>query len=188
MKILFVGGGGVIYGKETVTLSLMEGLRARGHEIYCITSTWGEAFAKELDARLIPYTRLPLGFISKTLRWEPIYMTLDQLYRLPQLWLGYHQIVKRFKPDFILHSTFHFSFLLWPLLDPKKTIFHVHDFFEPKRLYCTVIKFLGMRLRAFIGVSNFIRNSIIQLGIPENNVMPPINQGQKTVESSSCFG
>ena len=175
MRILFVCGGGVIYGKETTTLSTMEGLRARGHEIRCITSTWGDAFAKRLDALSIPYTRAPLGFISKRLRWDTLYMTFAQLLRLPELWRVYRRTVKEFNPDFIIHSNFHHILLLWPLLDPKKTLFRVHDYFEPKPLYRLVIQFLNLRLRAFIGVSNFIRNSILQLGIPDVKVFSVLN-------------
>lgn len=170
MKILFVCGGGVIYGKERVTLSLMEGLRARGHQIHCITSTWGDVFAKELAKRSIPYDRLPTGFISKTLRWEPLYMTLVQLWRLPKLWQGYRSTLRRFGPNVIIHSNFHHLLLLWPLLDPKRTFFHVHDYFKPTALYCSLMRFLNLRIRAFIGVSRFIRDAITQLGISPSKV------------------
>lgn len=183
MRILFMGGGGFIYGKEIITLSLMEGLRKRGHEVRCITTIWGSAFAGRLDTLKIPYVRLPLGFISKTLRWDCLWMTLNQLVRLPQLWWGYWRTVKEFDPDFIFHSNFHFLLLLWPLLDPQKTFFHVHDYFKSKSLYRSLIRFLGRRLRAFIGVSNFIRDSIIGLGIPEDRVFSVLN-GIEVIESN----
>ena len=183
MKILFVCGGGVIYGKEITTLSSIKGLREKGHDVRCITSTWGNAFAKRLDALLIPYVRVPLGFISKVLRWDTLYMTFAQLVRAPELWKGYHRYVKDFDPDIIIHTNFHHLLLLWPFLDPKRTVFRVHDYFEPKMLYRCLIKFLGMKLRAFIGVSNFIRNSIIQLGISESKAFSVLN-GAEALESN----
>ena len=183
MKILFVCGGGVIYGKEITTLSSIKGLREKGHDVRCITSTWGDAFARRLEALSVPYTRVPLGFISKVLRWDTLYMTLDQLVRVPKLWHGYRRYVKDFNPDIIIHTNFHHLLLLWPFLDSQRTVFRVHDYFEPKMLYRCLIQFLGMKLRAFVGVSNFIRDSIIQLGIPERRVFSVLN-GADTVESN----
>lgn len=175
MKILIVCGGGVIYGKETVTLALVQGLRAKGHDVRCVTSTWGDAFAKQLDALSVPYTRVPLGFISKTLRWDALYMTAAQLLQVPKLWQGYRRYVKEFNPDFIVHTNFHHLLLLWPFLDSQKTLFHVHDYFEPKAFYRYLIRFLNLRLRAFIGVSGFMRDSVIQLGIPKTKVFSVLN-------------
>lgn len=175
MKILFVCGGGVIYGKETVTVSLMEGLRARGHDILCLTSTWGDRLSGRLDKLQIPYRRLPLGFISKTLRWEPLYMTGAQLVKIPELWRGYRRFVKEFDPDFILHTNVHHLLLLWPFLDSRRTLFWVHDYFLSKFFYRVLFKFLNLRLRAFVGVSNFIRNSVIQLKVPPRKVFSVLN-------------
>ena len=175
MKILFVCGGGRIYGKEIVTLSLMEGFRKRGHEVMCVTSTWGGAFAERLDAIKVPYVRLPLGFISKTLRLDALWMTFAQLLKLPQLWLGYRRTVDEFKPDFVIYSTFHFLILLWPLLDAKKTIFHVHDFFKPAPFYRLAMNFLNLRIHAFVGVSKFIQDSLLQLGLPKGKIYFVLN-------------
>src|SRR5689334_9801408 len=93
VKILFVCGAGYVYGKEIITLSLMQGLRERGHDVRCLISTWSDGeYAKRLRASSIPYYKLPLGFISKTLTRSAMRMTVDTLDKTPGLWLGYRRM------------------------------------------------------------------------------------------------
>jgi glycosyltransferase involved in cell wall biosynthesis len=184
MKILVVCGAGIVSGVETVTLSLILGLRGRGHDVRCITSTWGNGdFARRLDDHGIPYTRLPLGFISKTLSWPAIRMTLDQLWRLPKLWLGYLRYNRDFDPEIILQSNFHHLFILWPLLNSRRTIFHVHNRFPPNRFYRIIFKFLNRRILKFIAVSQFVEDSIKKLGIPKEKIICIPNG---TLDTSRC--
>ena len=176
MKILVVCGAGKLYGRETVTLSLMKGLRNRGHDVECVTSSWSdgkfEKHVKELSFRSRP---LPLGFISKTLSLSALKMTLVQAWRLPELWIGYRRATKSFRPDIVLHSTLHHVFLLCPLFGREVNVFHVHDSFAPTRFYHRLFKLLGKRLSAFVGVSRFIAESIAILGIPKNKISCVLN-------------
>lgn len=182
MKILIVCGAGYISGLEVVTLSVIQGLRERGHEVKCITSWWGNGdFARRLDALSIPYKRMHLGFISKTVSWTAIQMTLDQLRRLPELWVSYWYYKREFNPDIILQTNFHHIFLLWPLLHSDKTIYHVHNYHPPTKFYRYLFRFLNRRLSAFIGVSRFISNSVVQLGIPKQKVFSVHNGSRPLV-------
>ncbi len=166
MKILFVCGAGVVYGKEIITLSLMEGLRLRGHEVRCVISSWTrDDFDRRLEAKSIPFTRLPLGFLSKTLTGAAMRMTFETLSQSPRLWRGYRGLLKEFQPDVTVHSTMHHLVQLYPVLDPRNTLFHVHDPFAPTRFYRRLFRFLNRRVRAFIGVSQYIEQSIIDLGV-----------------------
>jgi glycosyltransferase involved in cell wall biosynthesis len=171
MKILFICGAGTVSGREIATLNLMEGLRARGHDVRCVASTWSDG---RLQARLaalgIAHTSLPLGFISKTLNWSAFWMTLDQLRRVPRLWLGFRRYVGEFEPDAVMQTNFHHIFLLWPLLNPQKTFFHVHDGFPASDFYRKLVGFLSRRLRAFVGVSRYIAESLKALGVPPEKV------------------
>jgi glycosyltransferase involved in cell wall biosynthesis len=171
VKILFICGGGIVSGKEIITLSLMDGLRARGHEVRCVTSTWGAGeFAERLNAGQTPFIKLPLGFISKTLSLSAIRMTLHQMLKMPRLWLGYKSYLREFKPDVVVQTNFHHAFLLWPLMEARNTIFHVHDPVSQTGFYRRLFKFLNRKLCAFVGVSDFIRDMIIQLGVPPEKV------------------
>jgi len=142
MKVLVVCGAGYVSGLEVVTLSLIEGLRKRGHEVRCIATTWGDGdFAARLTAKHITYIRLPLGFISKTLTWPAVRMTLDQLRKLPQLWLGYYRYTREFEPDIILHSNFQHIFLLWLFLNRGRNFYHVHNAFSRTKFYQALFGF-----------------------------------------------
>lgn len=176
MKILFVCGAGFVYGKEIITLSLMQGLRERGHDVRCIISSWAhDDYDRRLAATDIPFISLPLGFISKTLNASAMRMTVDTLSKSPQLWLGYRRYLKEFQPDAVVHSTFHHILHLWPLLDVRNTYFHVHDPFAPTNFYRRVFSLLNRRVRAFIGVSRYIEDSIVALGVPPEKVYAVLN-------------
>jgi glycosyltransferase involved in cell wall biosynthesis len=176
VRLLVICGAGVVYGREQVTISLIEGLRDRGHEIQCLTSTWGDGeFAKLLEKSSVPYRCLPLGFISKTVSWPAIWMTLDQMHKLPALWRGFRKLVKELRPDIIVHSNFHHIFVLWPLLRSQVNVFHVHDNFPATPFYRRLFQILSRRITIFVGVSKFVANALINLGLPENKVLHVLN-------------
>jgi glycosyltransferase involved in cell wall biosynthesis len=195
MKIVVVCGAGMVYGKELSTLNLLDGLLARGHRIMCLTSTWGDPdLERRLDARAIPYTRLPLGFISKTLTWSAVSMTLDQIFKLPYLWAGYRKTIKAFKPDVVIHSNFHHLVVLWLVIRRETNVFHVHDYMRPTQFYKFVFKILERRLSRLIGVSKFIAISLSKLGLPQGKiewvlngiVMEGLNRNQYSELSSAA--
>ena len=176
MRLLVVCGAGVVYGRELVTISLIEGLRDRGHEVQCLTTTWGDGeFAKLLEKGSIPYTCLPLGFISKTVSWPAIWMTLDQIRKLPALWHGFRKLIKSFRPDIVVHSNFHHIFVLWPLLKTEINVFHVHDNFPATAFYRRLFKILSRRIALFLGVSKFVANTLMNLGVPKHKVFHVLN-------------
>ncbi|HEY0386659.1 MAG TPA: glycosyltransferase, partial [Pyrinomonadaceae bacterium] len=118
MRILFICGAGTVSGREIATLNLIAGLRERGHDVRCVASTWGDGrFQQRLEAMAVKHVSLPLGFISKTLSWSAVRMSLDQLRRVPGLWRGYRRYVREFRPEAVVQSNFHHIFMLWPLLD-----------------------------------------------------------------------
>ena len=154
----------------------MKELRAHNHEVYCVNSSWNNGeFGRLINEAEIPAKELPLGFISKTLSWSAIRMTLDQLQRVPSLWWNYRKLLRAFKPQVVVHSNFHHLILLWPLLSGTTNVFHVHDSFQPTRFYRVVLKLLEMRLRLFIGVSKFVAQSLVDLGMPRTKVAHVLN-------------
>jgi glycosyltransferase involved in cell wall biosynthesis len=173
---MFVCAAGYVYGKELLTLELMKELRERGHEIHCIRTSWSNGeFEKLLNQASIPSTTYPLGFISKQLSWSTVGMTLDQLRKLPSLWLGYRKSLKTYHPEVVVHTNFHHLILLWPILNGTINVFHVHECFPSTRFYKFVFGAIARRLRLFIAVSQFVAASLAELGIPKHKISHVLN-------------
>jgi glycosyltransferase involved in cell wall biosynthesis len=166
MRLVFICGAGLVAGKERQTLSLMSALKERGHDVFCVMASWGSAnFEDLLIAAKIPYTRMRIGFISKTLNWPAIRMTLHQLIYLSSLWRDYRRLMSTFKPHAVIHSNFHHLFLLLPVLGKTRQVFHVHDFFYPGRFMKSLFRRFNSKVDLFIGVSRFICESLPPLGV-----------------------
>ena len=170
-KVLLFCGGVVFYGKEIVTLSLAEGLRHAGWDVGFITSYWNST---EVTARLqsskIPCHFLWLGFVSATLRLEPIKCTIGQLQKLIRLWSGFRRIARSNDVRVIIHTNWHHAMLLLPMLDPKRDIFWVHDSLPENARYVSVIRAIAQRVGRVICVSNAVARSYEAAGIPTSKI------------------
>lgn len=164
MRIILVCGAGHVSGKELMTLTLAKGLKERGHECYCITSDWGKPdFRRRLTEIRIPYSQVRIGFISKTLSWRAIWMTLDQLFHVPALYIKYRKIIKSVKPDIVIHTNFHHVFMLYPILADRGQIYWSHEIIISSSFYKKLFIFFTRKVSAFIGVSNAVTSSIQKL-------------------------
>src|SRR3990172_6618108 len=95
MRILYICGAGIFSGLEKITLELMIEARDAGHDVLCLTSSWGKGeFVSRLERDGLAFQRTWLGFVSITPRWQPVLWTLDQARRLPQLWRDFRRVVK----------------------------------------------------------------------------------------------
>ena len=193
MRIAFICGAGLVGGKERQTLASMIQLKNEGHEVFCVTSSWGTSeFTDLLLGNDIAFIKIRIGFISKTINLSSVRMTLHQLLYIPSLWWRYRKALKIFKPQFVIHTNFHHLFLLSPVLGSAKQIFYVHDYFSPAPFYCRLFSFFNRRIDLFIGVSKFITESLTQLGISRvkvdlvyNGISAPIREPAAIVESTS---
>lgn len=166
MRVLFVCGAGYISGLERVTADLVAALRLR-HQVHCLTTTWGDgAFYRATVVSGVPCTRLPLGFISKRLRWDAVLMTLDQGIRLPELVFGWWRLIREFRPDAVLLSNFHHAALLGPFLPRGRCWLHVHNAWPETRFHRRMTRWLAKRLCGFVVVSDFVRARLLALGAP----------------------
>jgi len=186
VRILVICGAGYVSGLEKITLLVIRGLQERGHDVHCVSTIWGDGdFWQRLVEAGIPRRKMPFGFISKTLRWSPMWMTLDQLIRVPQLWFQYLRCVREFQPDIVLHSNFHHAFLVSPFLNPKRTFLHLHASFAITAFYRRIIGFLSRRLTSIIPVSQSVGRSILALGIPASKVRVVLNGVETKVTRKS---
>ncbi|MEP7165501.1 MAG: glycosyltransferase family 4 protein [Ferruginibacter sp.] len=170
MRILVICGAGYVSGKEKIMFSLLKGFKDNGHEVFCITSAWGNGQFDELMAsENISYSKIRLGFISKTFDWKAFIMTLDQLRYLPKMFYDYNRIVSKFKPDVIIHTNFHHLFLLYPVVKNKiVNIYHSHESMANTGFYKKLFHLFDKKIKLFVGVSKYVTSKLTDLGISKH--------------------
>lgn len=124
-----------------------------------------------LAAAAIPFSALPLGLISKKLQWKAGVMTIHQLLKLPTLWFKFARLRSMLRPDLTIHCTAHHLVLLFPFLDRRRTVFHVHDALPKTRTNRFLLALIRRRIACFVAVSDFARQRLIELGVPSHQVV-----------------
>jgi glycosyltransferase involved in cell wall biosynthesis len=161
----------MVAGKEIMALELGQGLRDHGHSVDYVTTLWGNGvFGQRLDALGFEQTAMRLGFISATMTLECIRMSLDQLVRLPGLWLDYRGFLKRKQPRRIIHTNWQHLLVLWPFHNQQRDWFWLHDVYPNKPQYRRLFFALNSCLAGFITVSNAVKNSLLRLGVPSEKI------------------
>jgi glycosyltransferase involved in cell wall biosynthesis len=154
MKVLLICGAGIVSGKEIMSLHLLRELKERGHTCYCIMASWGsDDFRERLRALGIAFYNLRLGFISKTLTWSAIRMTLIQFYHLPFLYIKYSKLVRQLQPNIVIHTNFHHAFLLYPIIGHHQNIYWCHEILNTSRFYRWLFKLFEKKIGLFVTVS-----------------------------------
>ena len=186
MRVLVICAAGYISGKEKVSLDLLKGLKETGHEVYCAVSNWGNGeFTARLQQEQIPYKKLRLGFLSKTLDRAAVKMTLLQGWYWPGLLLRYRSLTRQFRPDVVIHTNFHHAFLLYPALQTRSQVhmYHSHESVINAGFYSKLFKRFEKKIRVFVGVSQFVTRRLAALGLSHTrtiyNGVTPIDPPQK---------
>jgi glycosyltransferase involved in cell wall biosynthesis len=171
MRFLFVCGAAYVSGLERLTLNLMSELKRQGHEVVCMVSVWNNGdFVARLRSERIDHVCARIGFVSKTLTWRAIRATLHQAAFLPAAWMTYRRLVCRVRPDAIVHTNFHHLAVLWPVLDRRRVVFHVHNTFPERKFYRGLFSILAQRIGRFVAVSHFVRSNLLRIGVPDREV------------------
>jgi glycosyltransferase involved in cell wall biosynthesis len=97
-------------------------------------------------------------------------MTLEQVRRWPSLLWGYSSLVRRLRPQKVIHTNWHHLLLLLPLLRPERDLFWLHDLVPDLPQYRRVFGWLERRLGAFICVSQACACSLRKIGIDEAKI------------------
>lgn len=184
MRIVIICGAGYISGKEKIMVSLLKGFAAQGDEVYCITSAWSNGqFEDLLVSEKINYSKIRLGFISKTFNWQSFRMTLEQLVYWPVLLFRYKKIISAFKPDVVIHSNFHHLFLLFPVVSSRKmvNVYHSHESIGNADFYKRLFTRFQKKIKLFVGVSDYVTNKMRNLGIG-NEKLKTIHNGLEILE------
>jgi glycosyltransferase involved in cell wall biosynthesis len=171
MKVLFVCAAGYVSGREIISLGQAEGVREHGAEVSFVVSTWNNGdFIKRLRKADLQYTTLPLGFISKTLRFRPLLITLYQMILMPRLIWSYKKLIKQLNPDVVIHTNFHHVILLAGQIRPTRDYYVVHETIPEKSFYRSVVKRITKGIKSYIPVSDFVGRNLTGLGIPERKI------------------
>jgi glycosyltransferase involved in cell wall biosynthesis len=170
-RIGIVCGAGIVSGKEIMALELGHGLCEAGYEVSFVTSRWGSSdFVRRTEAMGCATHRLWLGFVSATLRFDSIWMTLDQLVHWPALAWRYRQFLRTVSPVPIIHTNWQHALLLWPFLRSDRDIFWLHEVIPNKFQYRHLFRKLIGRIGCVVAVSQAAAASVINLGIPRDRV------------------
>lgn len=165
-KIAIICGAGTVSGKEIMALELANAARKEGHQVEFVVSVWGSSeFRHRVQELGFEVQVMPLGFISATLTWKCIRMTLHQLIFWPSLLTGYSRFLSSKKPDRVIHTNWHHLLLLRQLLKRERDIFWLHEVIPSKRHYRWIFHKLSSKLRKFIVVSHVVAKSLDKLGI-----------------------
>ena len=164
VRILLVCGAGIVSGKEIMSLHLLREMKRRGHECFCIVSSWGsDDFRSRLTEIGVPFYNLRIGFISKTLTWSAIRMTMIQAFYLPGLLIKYSFLNRKLNPDIVIHTNFHHSFLLYPVLGGRRNIYWSHEILSDKTFYKRLFQLFDKKISCFVSVSEAVAFSLRNL-------------------------
>jgi len=171
MRILTVCTSTNVFGAEIVTLKMLEGFQRDGHEQLAITTIWTDGeFNRRLARLSIAEVRLPFGSLSKRLAPRPMWWTFNVLIRLPWLWVGWLQVIRKFKPDVIIFTTWRHALALYPFISKKHSFLIEHTYLEPTGTRRLLYRLLARKLTGFVAVSEFMRGHTIKIGAPVEKV------------------
>src|SRR5690606_14396893 len=172
MNILFYVGAYNFYGSERKLLTIMKGLKARGHKVHCITNGWSDGvFNRMLNESAIPYSTSKLGFIYfKKIGW-----TLDTLIHYPGAVYHHVKTVRKIKPDIVYHNNYRAILMLAPFIFLNKNIYHVGDVSVPNFRNKLIFKWVQSLSKLFIASSLHVKQNLQELGIKERSISVVMN-------------
>ncbi len=170
-----------------MALELGIGLKAKGFNIDFVTSKWHDGvFKSRLDCAGLSRFALPIGFISATLSFDAMRMTLIQLLNWPRLILRYYLLLKAKTPVRIIHTNWHHLILLMPFLNRRRDIYWVHELAPYKLQYRCFFRILSSRLERFVCVSHAVAASLQRLGVAESQLLVIHNGISISITAPAC--
>lgn len=181
LRVLMAVGGSHVSGAEIIALDHMRGLQARGHEVGCTLSGWNDGkLICRLRALDVPYQPIKVGMLSKRLEWKYLKWTLDALVHLPKGWYDFWSFRRAFDPDVVVHHGIRQASMLRPFVDPCKTVHYVHGVPGDSLHQRRVIGGAENSGCAYVGVSSFIRDRLVDQGVPPEKAIT-IHNGVEVV-------
>jgi glycosyltransferase involved in cell wall biosynthesis len=172
VSIVVVCGAGYVSGKEIMAIELGRGLADAGHCIHFAASSWNNGdFSDRLKLHELKFEVMPLGFISARMDPRNLKMTGEQVALWPRLVWTYRKMLLRERPSVVVHTNWHHLLLLWPYLNPARDLFWLHEVLPDTRRHRRFVTRLSRRIAKFICVSNAVADSLMRLGVPQQQAV-----------------
>jgi glycosyltransferase involved in cell wall biosynthesis len=171
-RLLVLCGGSLISGLEIMALSVMRGLRERGHEILCLTNAFTDgAFANRLRESDIRNASAHFGKFSKSLQPSALWDSANAAVHLPAARRQLRRLMREYRPEVVVAYNRDTLLLAADLLRNYPTIFHVHELAAETRSARWIYARLDRLIDAYAPVSHHLRMRLTSLGIDERRIV-----------------
>jgi glycosyltransferase involved in cell wall biosynthesis len=165
-----------------MSLNLLKGLKEAGHDQLAVTysSTDGE-FGSRLRQIGVEEVMLPLGFLSKKLSLQAMWWTAKSVFLAPVLWLRWHRLVSRFRPDIVILTNPKQGLWLYPWLGRQSSFLIEHSSKQISSSNRWMYRTLNRKLTGFIAASRFMATHLEELGVSKSHCTVIYNCVNSTV-------
>jgi len=172
LRVLAVVPAPYVFGLQVVTLDFFSRLRASADCHFLLTKWSDGEFGRRLDGLGIPYATAWMGMFSRKLDPRNLKMTLECVFRAPQLFLCYHRLVRRFRPDVVYTSNNHELILLHPMLWAMgiPVVCHMHD--PPPNIPFQLASFRvwARPVTRFVAIAESVRDRLLEFPVDPSRV------------------
>lgn len=172
LRLLFLCGGSLVSGLEIMAISVMRGLRERGHQPFCLTNAWTDGdFCSRLRESEIPNRSAHFGRISKPFRFRAMWDSANAAVHLPAARRQFRRLLRDYSPQVVVAYNRDTLFLAGDLLSNYPTIFHVHELAADTRAARWIYSRLDGVVEAYAPVSSHAGERLASLGIDKRRIV-----------------
>lgn len=169
MRVAVLCGGSYVSGTEIVALTVVRGLRERGHDVRVLANAFTNGdFPGRLAAAGIPHERVHVGKVSLALRSPYLRWTATALARLPGALLAARRWFREFDPEVVIANNRDTVVLLDPLLRGRALVFHMHEAPPASRSTRFLYGRVAARTTTFLAVSEHVRSRLVAIGVDDS--------------------
>lgn len=176
LRILYLCGGSYVSGMEIIELAIMQGLKARGHDVHCVVSGWNDGdFISRLTEAGIPHTVAFTGKFSLSPRPKHLWWTIDALRHLP----GARRTVRRqldaFRPDVVVACNRDTVLGLRGVFRDYPVVYHLHEAPVVTSWNQRMMAALAKQCELVVTVSEFVGGRLVDLGVSSEKIQVVYN-------------
>jgi glycosyltransferase involved in cell wall biosynthesis len=150
---------------------LGRGLIQRDRSVLFLTSLWHNGdFVDRLKQSNLSAHTLPLGFFSTILTRECLRKTAVQAWRWPGLLWKYCEILRCYKAEKVIHTSYRSLLLLKPFLRPERDLLWLHECIPDHDRYRRLFRSFEKRVHSFVCVSKAVAISLHKIGVNETRI------------------
>jgi glycosyltransferase involved in cell wall biosynthesis len=184
-RILAFFGSRVLFGAERGNIEALAALQECGYEILCLVreEPWNDHVPAMLDSRGLKWRKV--RFIDSWLPGWKIRAAMTMPWALLEGNAQFVAAVLRYRPTHVHTSSVYyvFNFLIGLALVRTPMVFRVGD--EPAKhswLWRSIWRFTRYRTHRFVAISNFIRERLVEHGVPTARIQVIYNRPPRHVD------